>query len=89
MFNKKIYISRHCLQRFEERGIRISQKKDTIIRQIYKDLKPLNVRLIEKLPTENEKKVITKQGKVYIIHEEETKIIIKTVYKTDIRKRYF
>ena len=89
MFNKKIYISRHCLQRFEERGIRISHKRDTIIRQIYKDLKPLNVRLIEKLPTENDKKITTKQGKVYIVHEEDARIIIKTVYKTDIRKRIF
>ena len=88
MFNKKIYISKHCLQRFEERGIKISQKRNTIITQIIQDLKPLNVMYNEKLEN-NDRKVTTKQGKIYIGHETKTKFIIKTVYKTDIRKKIF
>lgn len=88
MFNKKIYISKHCLQRFEERGIKISKKKDTIVKQILRDLKPLNVRFNEKLPN-NDRKITTKQGKIYIGHETDNKFIIKTVYKTDIRKKLF
>lgn len=85
MLNKKIYISRHCLKRFEERGIRISQKRNTIIAQIIRDLRPLNIRIIEKLPTENEHKIITRQGKVYVVLETETQLIVKTVYKIDLR----
>lgn len=84
MLNKKIFITKHCLERFEERGIRISQKRNSIIKQIMTDLKPLNIRNIEKLPG-NEVKVITRQGKIYIGIEKETKFIIKTVYRRSIK----
>lgn len=89
MFNKKIYISKHCLKRFEERGIKFSSKKrNSVVAQILRDLKPLNVLYNEKLEN-NDRRVITRQGKVYIGHETETKFIIKTVYKIDIKKEMF
>lgn len=86
MFNKKIFVTKHCLQRFEERGIRISQKRNTIIKQIITDLRPLNVRKIIRLPKKNEIKIITKHGKVYIGVETRTKFIIKTVFTESLTK---
>lgn len=88
MFNKKIYISKHCLKRFEERNIKLSRKKSSMVGQILRDLKPLNVLYNEKLGN-NDRKITTKQGKVYIGHETDTKFIIKTVYKIDIKKEMF
>ncbi len=85
MFNKKIFITKHCLERFEERGIRISQKRNSIIKQIITDLKPLNVKEIIKLPGKNETKIVTKQGKIYIGIETKHKFIVKTVYKKSLR----
>ena len=51
MFNKKLIITNHVRRRFKERGIKFLDNKEwkyTIDQQIRMDLKPLNVRKIEK-----------------------------------------
>lgn len=87
MWNKRIVISKHVRERFEQRHIKFYKSTDSIEKQIRMDLRPLNVRRKEKL-NDLEYKVVTKQGKVYIIKEipNENKIIVKTVYKIDIKK---
>ncbi|WP_415276536.1 hypothetical protein [Clostridium perfringens] len=88
MFNKKLIITNHVRRRFKERGIKFLDNKEwkyTIDQQIRMDLKPLNVRKIEK-KSNNTSKITTKQGKVYIIKEEKNFAVIKTVYKTNLQK---
>ena len=86
MFNSKIIISDHARERFLERGIKLSNKKNYIDKQIKIDLSPLNISEIIKIK-KNEKKIITKQGKVYIIKEIKDKIIVKTIYKINLLDR--
>lgn len=81
MLDKKIVISKHAFERFEQRGIKFYKNEDSIIRQIKFDLNPLNLRIIKKI-NDTEYKVITKQGKCYITRNVgRNKAIIKTVYK--------
>lgn len=89
MWTRKIIVSNHVKERFEERNIKFSQHT-SIEEQIRYDLRALNVRKKEKL-SNIEYKVTTRQGKVYIIKEliKENKIIVKTVYKTDLKKELF
>ena len=86
MFNSKIIISDHARERFLERRIKLSNKKNYIDKQIKIDLSPLNISEIIKMK-KNEKKIITKQGKVYIIKEIKDKIIVKTIYKINLLDR--
>lgn len=86
MFNSKIIISDHARERFLERRIKLSNKKNYIDKQIKIDLSPLNISEIIKIK-KNEKKIITKQGKVYIIKEIKDKIIVKTIYKINLLDR--
>jgi len=89
MWTKKIIVSNHVKERFEQRNIKFSQKT-SIEEQIRYDLRALNVR--EKVRLNNlEYRVTTRQGKVYILKEinPENKIIVKTVYKIDLRKQLF
>lgn len=90
MWNKEIVISNHVRERFEQRNIKFTNNKPRSIEsQIKYDLRPLNIRKQEKLNI-NEYKVTTKQGKIYIVkHISERKVLIKTVYKIDIRKELF
>lgn len=86
MFNSKIVVSDHARERFLERRIKLSNKKNYIDKQIKIDLSPLNISEIIKIK-KNEKKIITKQGKVYIIKEIKDKIIVKTIYKINLLDR--
>ena len=86
MFNSKIIISDHARERFLERRIKLSNKKNYIDKQIKIDLSPLNISERIKMK-KNEKKIITKQGKVYIIKEIKDKIIVKTIYKINLLDR--
>ena len=86
MFNSKIFVSNHAKERFLERGIKLSNKDNYIDKQVRIDLSPLNISEIIKTK-KNEKKIITKQGKVYIIKETKNKIIVKTIYKINLLDR--
>lgn len=86
MFNSKIIVSDHARERFLEREIKLSNKKNYIDKQVKIDLSPLNISEIIKIK-KNEKKIITKQGKVYIIKEIKDKIIVKTIYKINLLDR--
>ena len=81
MWNKKIVITQHAIQRFEQRNITFSKYENNPARQILCDLKPMNVIKREHLYY-NHYKVTTKQGKVYIIIEYANACFVKTVYKT-------
>lgn len=83
MWNKKIIVTKHAIQRFEQRNIKYSTKSFNPIHQILTDLRPLNVRKREKLE-DGLYKVTTNQGKVYIIREIEVAAIVLTVYKTNL-----
>lgn len=91
MLDRKLIISRHAAKRFEERGMKFYKNEDSIIRQIKYDLHPLNIRFIKKLSDE-EYRVITKQGKCYVtMNVGDDKAVVKTVYKLnrkEIRKSY-
>lgn len=85
-FNKKIVVTNHAVKRFEERHINYSRKIDNPIKQILVDLKPLNVRHIEKVDNEHNKyKVTTQHNKVYILQEFKNAYFVKTVYKNKRR----
>lgn len=84
MWNKKIIVTNHAKQRFEQRNICFSKHETDTIRQILYDLKPLNVRKRELLHNTTYK-VTTKQGKVYIILENKKACFVKTVYKTNLQ----
>ena len=43
MWNKKIVITQHAIQRFEQRNITFSKYENNPARQILCDLKPMNV----------------------------------------------
>lgn len=87
MWTKKLVVSNHVKERFEQRNIKFSQKKISIEEQIKYDLRALNIRKREKL-SKLEYKITTRQGKVYVLKAitEENKIIVKTVYKIDLRR---
>ena len=86
MWDKQLIISNHVKERFQQRNIKFSKKKISIEEQIRYDLKPLNVRSQQKL-NDSEYKVTTRQGKVYIVKViSDKKVVIKTVYKIDLRK---
>lgn len=84
MWNKKIIVTNHAKQRFEERNIKFSRNQSNPIFQILFDLRPLNVRKRENLG-DNNYKVTTNQGKVYIIVEHKHACFVKTVYKTNLQ----
>lgn len=89
MWDKKLIVSNHVKERFEQRNIKFSKKKISIEEQIRYDLRLLNTRRKEKIG-EDTYKVTTRQGKVYVIKVlDEKKAIIKTVYKVDIKKELF
>ncbi|HAU85150.1 MAG TPA: hypothetical protein DCW90_06505 [Lachnospiraceae bacterium] len=89
MWNRKLIISKHVKERFEQRNIKFSKKNISIESQIRYDLKPLNIRTQKKL-NDTDYKVTTRQGKVYIITLlDDKRALIKTVYKIDIRKELF
>ena len=83
MWNKKIIVTNHAKQRFEQRNIKFSKNESNPIHQILFDLRPLNVRTRENIGN-NHYKVTTNQGKVYIIREIEVAAIVLTVYKTNL-----
>lgn len=100
MFNKEIIITEHAKKRFIERNIKFrkgskrSRKSATSIeQQITEDLRPLNVREIIRLDDEGKHvgekqyKVITNQGKVYIVVVGEKFLTVETVYEIDIKKK--
>lgn len=85
MLDRKVIISKHATERFQQRGIKFYKNKNSIIRQIKFDLKPLNIRFIEKI-SDTDYKVITKQGKCYVTQNiGKNKTLIKTVYKLNRR----
>lgn len=84
MWNKRIVVTKHAAERFEQRNIKYSTKTFNPIHQILMDLRPLNVKRKEHLEGDNFK-ITTNQGKVYIIKETETASVVKTVYKTNAR----
>ena len=85
MLDRKVIISKHATERFQQRGIKFYKNENSIIRQIKFDLKPLNIRLIEKI-SDTDYKVITKQGKCYVTQNiGKNKTLIKTVYKLNRR----
>lgn len=84
MWDKKIVVTKHAMLRFEQRNIKFSTKNFNPIHQILIDLKPLNVRTKERLK-DNNYKIETNQGKVYIIREEHDATIVKTVYKNHLK----
>lgn len=85
IWNKQIIVTNHAQERFCQRKINFSKKNNNIIRQILLDLEPLNVRTISRIKNrENTYRVITKQGKTYIILEEDEACFVKTVYKSKI-----
>lgn len=88
MLDKKIVISKHAFERFQERGIKFyKNNEESVIKQIKFDLNPLNIRLIKRL-NEVEYRVITKQGKCYVARNiSENKTLIKTVYKLNRKER--
>lgn len=90
MWNKKIIISKHVRERFEQRRIKFTNNKPRSIEsQIRQDIRPLNIRKQEKL-SEDEYKLTTRQGKIYIVkHISNSRLLVKTVYKVDIRKEVF
>ena len=69
--------------RFSERNIKFSKRNNDVIKQILLDLKPLNIRTITKIGDKKDKtyKVLTKQGKIYIVVENSRACFVKTVYK--------
>lgn len=85
MLDRKVIISKHATERFQQRGIKFYKNENSIIRQIKFDLKPLNIRFIEKI-SDTDYKVITKQGKCYVTQIiGKNKTLIKTVYKLNRR----
>lgn len=85
MLDRKVIISKHATERFQQRGIKFYKNENSIIRQIKFDLKPLNIRFIEKI-NDTDYKVITKQGKCYVTQNiGRNKTLIKTVYKLNRR----
>lgn len=85
---KKIIISNHAKERFEERGIKFYRNEKKIINQIKFDLNPLNIRILKKL-NDDEYRVITKQGKCYVTKNVgKDKTLIKTVYKLNCKREF-
>ncbi|NLM62890.1 MAG: hypothetical protein GX190_01065 [Mollicutes bacterium] len=84
MWNKKLVVTNHAKQRFIQRHLNYSKKKNDAIQQILTDLKPLNVMRIEKIH-ENHMKVTTRQGKVYVLVETDDCCFVKTAYKTNVQ----
>lgn len=84
MWNKKIIVTNHAKQRFEQRNIKFSKNESNPVHQILFDLRPLNVRTRENIGN-NHYKVTTNQGKVYIIVEYRSACFVKTVYKTNLQ----
>lgn len=84
MWHKKIILTDHVKFRFIQRHINFSKKENNVARQILHDLRPLNVMAKTRLRN-NDYKVVTNQGKVYIITEEKSICRVKTVYKSDIQ----
>lgn len=83
MWDKKIVVTHHAQQRFEQRNIKYFKSRGQGVEQIKYDLRALNIRTREKL-NDNEYKVTTRQGKVYVIIEDEKHCYIKTVYKVNL-----
>lgn len=93
MLYKKIILSNHVKDRFEQRHIKYTNnksKKYTIDQQVRFDLKPLNIIRIERL-NELDSRITTRQGKKYIVRELEDNncLLVKTVYKSDLREEKF
>lgn len=100
MFNKQVIVTDHAKERFVERDIKFRKgsKRNrnstiSIEQQIIEDLRPLNVREIIKLNNEGkcigekQYKVITNQGKVYIVVVGKGVATVETVYKIDIKEK--
>ena len=100
MFNKQVIVTDHAKERFVERDIKFRKgsKRNrnstiSIEQQIIEDLRPLNVREIIKLNNEGkcigekQYKVITNQGKVYIVVVGKEVATVETVYKIDIKEK--
>lgn len=83
MWNKQIVVTNHAQKRFSERNIKFSKKNKDIVKQILLDLKPLNIKTMTRIRGEEEKtyKVLTRQGKIYIVVENSRACFVKTVYK--------
>lgn len=81
MWDKKIKISKHVLDRYEERQVsRLKENKNNVQRQIFTDLKPLNIKYKINIGG-NTYKVVTRQNKVYIIKSLDNYYLVKTIYK--------
>lgn len=82
MFNKRIVLTSHVLDQFAKRNFdRVSDIKK-IKALVFRDLKPLNIKRIEKEKDYNGEpvyKVWVKGGKQYRIVEKTNKIIVATV----------
>lgn len=82
MWDKKIIVSNHVKCRFKSRNVKFEKNNDSIVIQILRDLKPLNVLSIENL-SEGIYRVNTKHGKTYILKQIDEKVmLVQTVYKT-------
>lgn len=84
MWNKKVIVTKHAKERFEQRYITSLKKFNDPVSQILYDLKPLNVRKLQRLKNNNYK-VTTAQGKVYIVFEGTNACFVKTVYQKCLR----
>ena len=83
MWNKRIIVTNHAQKRFCERNLKFSKNNYNVVKQILWDLKPLNVRTITQIGDKKDKtyKVLTRQGKIYILVENSKACFVKTVYK--------
>lgn len=83
-FDKKIWITKHCLERFAERvgdseGNKVEYSNSAIRKQILHDLQVMNVRYKEVKQKDNTFRLFTKGARIYVCQETEKTIIVKTV----------
>lgn len=84
MWEKKLIVSNHVKERYIQR--KMDKSNMSIEEQIKRDLKPLGIRLKERI-SDNKLKVTTTKGRVYIIKEFNHSLLVQTVYGIDLKDK--